>query len=62
MLSNHIIKVLCYLVENEMSLVHHSEKRWGCGCIIEDNKNQNGRIQRYLMSKPKPMMMLAGWE
>jgi hypothetical protein len=60
--SNHIIKVLCYLVENEMPLVHHFGKRWGCGCIIEDNKSQNGRIQGYLMSKPKPMMMLVGWE
>jgi len=48
--------------ENEMALVHHVEKQWGCDYIIKDNKSQDGKTQGYLMLKPKPMMMLASWE
>ncbi len=35
--------VLAYLMENEMSLVHHVVKWWGCNCTIDNNKNLNER-------------------
>jgi hypothetical protein len=34
---------VAYPMENEMSLVHHAIKWWGCSYIIEDDKNLNER-------------------
>jgi len=49
--------VLVYPVENKTPLIHHIGKRYGCGCIIEDDESQDGRTQKHLMLKPKPMLM-----
>jgi hypothetical protein len=41
-----------------MSFVHHIGEQNGCGCIIEDDENQDGRTQKHIMLKPKPMLTM----
>ncbi len=48
---------LAYLMENEMPLVHHAIERWGCNCIINDNKGLNERTQGHPMMKPMSKLM-----
>jgi len=43
---------LAYPMENEIPLVHHVRKRWGCSCTIKDNKALNKRTWKHLMMKP----------
>ncbi len=43
---------LAYPMENEIPLVHHVRKRWGCSCTIENNKGLNKRTWKHLMMKP----------
>jgi len=35
--------VLAYLMENEMSLIHHATEWWGCGYINENDKGLSER-------------------
>jgi hypothetical protein len=34
---------LTYAMKNNMPLVHHVIKQWGCSCMIKDNKGLNER-------------------
>jgi hypothetical protein len=54
--------VLSYLMENEMSLIHHFVVWWGCGYIDEDNKGLSERTQGHIMLKPKSKFMQMEWE
>jgi hypothetical protein len=49
-------------MKNEMMLVYHVVKWWGCSCTIEDNKNLNERSQGHSMMKPMAKLMQTRWE
>jgi len=49
-------------MENEMPLVHHAVKWWGCGYTNEDDKGLSERTRRHPMLKPKSKLMHAKWE
>jgi hypothetical protein len=49
--------LLTYIVENKMSFIRHIVEQQGCNCIVEDDKNLNGRTQKHPMLKPKPKFM-----
>jgi hypothetical protein len=53
--------VLAYLMENEMPLVHHTAKRWGCDYTNKDDKSLSERTQRHPMLKPKSKFMQMEW-
>jgi hypothetical protein len=51
---------VAYPMENEMSLVHHAIKWWGCNYIIENDKNLNERTCNHPMLKPMSKLMHVG--
>ncbi len=57
---HHKNLMLVYQMENKMPLVHHAGEWYGCNCIIENDKSQDGRTQGHLMSKLEPMQV--NWE
>jgi hypothetical protein len=54
---HHRCLLLIYLVENKMSFIHRIVERQGYNCIVEDDKNLNGRTQEHQMLKAKPKFM-----
>jgi hypothetical protein len=54
--------LLVYLMENEMSFVHHVVKWLGCDYTIKDDKGLNEKIQKHPMLKPMSKLMQARWE
>jgi hypothetical protein len=54
--------VLVYPMKNEMPLLHHAIKWWGCGYTIEDNKSLNERTKGHPMLKPMSKLIQVGWE
>ncbi len=52
---------LAYPMENEMPLLHHIVKWWGC-YINEDDKSLSERTRKHPMLKPKSKLMQVEWE
>ncbi len=61
-LPHYTSHVLAYLMENEMSFIHHVVEWWGCGYTYEDDKSLGERTQWHLMLKPRSNLMLMEWE
>ncbi len=54
--------VLIYPMENELLLVHHVVKQWGCNYTIKGNRTLNEKIRGHPMLKPMSKLMQVRWE